>query len=104
MLTVYNCIFLHLLHPFLQCMNTLSFQMQLSMFLFLIMFHAKTEVCTFHIEARAYMYYTDVHLIESIENCGLCMRRYIACSSHANVMHRKLTNTCTLRYDASVFH
>ena len=47
------------------------------------------------------MYYTPVHLVESVENCGLYMRRYLACSSCANVMHQELTITRVLRYDAS---
>ena len=46
-------------------------------------------------------HYTPVHLVESVENCGLCMRRYLACSSCANVMHRELAITCALCYDAS---
>ena len=45
--------------------------------------------------------YTPVHLVESVENCVLCMRRYLACSSYANVMHRELAITRALRYDAS---
>ena len=45
--------------------------------------------------------YTPVHLVESVENCGLCMRRYLACSSYANVMHRELAITRALRYGAS---
>ena len=45
--------------------------------------------------------YTLVHLVESVENCGLCMRRYLACSSYANVIHRELAITRALHYDAS---
>ena len=45
--------------------------------------------------------YTPVHLVESVENCGLCMRQYLACSSYANIMHRELAITCALCYDAS---
>ena len=45
--------------------------------------------------------YTIVPFVESVENCGLCMRRYLACSSYANVMHRELAITRTLCYDAS---
>ena len=43
----------------------------------------------------------SVHLVESVENCGLSMRRYLACSSYANVMHRELAITRALRYDVS---
>ena len=46
--------------------------------------------------------YTPVHLIESVENCGLCMRRYLACSSYVNVMYQELAITHPLHYDASV--
>ena len=46
-------------------------------------------------------YYTPVHLVESVENCGLCMRRYLACSSYAKVMHQELAIMRALRYDAS---
>ena len=35
--------------------------------------------------------YTPVHLVESVKNCGLFMRRYLACSSYANVMHQELS-------------
>ena len=46
--------------------------------------------------------YTPVHLVESVENCELCMmRRYLACSSYTNVMHRELAIMHTLRYDTS---
>ena len=31
------------------------------------------------------------------------MRRYLACSSYANVMHRELAITHALRYDASAY-
>ena len=48
-----------------------------------------------------YSMYTPVHLVESVENCRLCMRRYLACSSYANVMHRELAITRVLRHDAS---
>ena len=41
---------------------------------------------------------TPVHLVESVENCGLCMRRYLACSSYANVIHRELAITRALGY------
>ena len=47
------------------------------------------------------LFYTPVHLVESVENCKLCMRQYLACSSYANVMHRELAITRALRYDAS---
>ena len=46
-------------------------------------------------------YNTPVHLVESVENCGLCMRRYLVCSSYANVMHQELAITRALRYDTS---
>ena len=45
--------------------------------------------------------YTPVHLIESVENCGLCMRRYLACSSYAFIMHRELAIKGALHYDTS---
>ena len=45
--------------------------------------------------------YTPVHLAESVENRGKCMRRYLACSSYAKVMHRELAIMRGLRYDAS---
>ena len=45
--------------------------------------------------------YTPVHLVESVENCGLCTRRYLARRSYANVMHRELAITRALRYDVS---
>ena len=45
--------------------------------------------------------YTPVHLVESVENCGLCIRRYLACRSYANVMHRELAITRALHFDAS---
>ena len=48
--------------------------------------------------------YTPVHLVESVENCGLCVRRCLACSSCANVMYRGLAITRVLRYDASARH
>ena len=48
-----------------------------------------------------FLRYTPVHLIESVVNCGLCMRWYLACSSYVNVMHRELAITRALRYDAS---
>ena len=47
------------------------------------------------------IYTPPVHLVESVENCGLCLRLYLACSSYANVMHRELAITSALRYDAS---
>ena len=37
--------------------------------------------------------HTPVHLVESVENCGLCTRGYLSCSSYANVMHRELAIT-----------
>ena len=46
-------------------------------------------------------HYTPVHLVESVENYGLCMRRYLACSSYASVMYREVAITRALRYDAS---
>ena len=48
------------------------------------------------------LWYTPVHLVESVENCGLCMRWYLVCSSYANVMHRELAIMRALRYDANV--
>ena len=38
--------------------------------------------------------YTPVHLVESVENCGLCMGWHLACSSYANVIGLR---TCNLR-------
>ena len=48
--------------------------------------------------------HTPVHLIESVENCGLCMRRCLAFSSYAQVMHCALGIMRALDYDASVKH
>ena len=49
-------------------------------------------------------FYTPVHLVESVENCGLCVRRRLACSSYANVMHCGLAILRALRYDTSARH
>ena len=48
--------------------------------------------------------YTSFHLVESVENCGLCMRQCLAFSSYAQVMHCALAITRALDYDASVKH
>ena len=49
----------------------------------------------------AHACYAPVYLVKSVENFGMCMRRYLACSSYANVMHQELAITRTLHYDAS---
>ena len=54
-----------------------------------------------HLTSLGEVDYNPVHLVESVENCGLCMRRYLACKSYTNVMHRELAITRVLRYDAS---
>ena len=46
--------------------------------------------------------YTPVLLVESVENCGLCMRQCLASSSYAHVMHCALAITRAVGYDASV--
>ena len=48
--------------------------------------------------------YTPVHLVESVENCGLCMRHFLASSSYAHVMHCALAITRVIGYDASIKH
>ena len=49
-------------------------------------------------------YYTPVHLVESVENCGLCMRQCLASSSYAHVMHCALAIRHEIGKDASVKH
>ena len=48
--------------------------------------------------------YTPVHLIESVENWGLCMRQCLASSSYVHVMHFVLAITRAIGQDASVKH
>ena len=48
--------------------------------------------------------YTSVHLVKSVENCALCIRGCLACSSYMNVMHYALVITRTLCYGASPKH
>ena len=55
----------------------------------------------YYVIASGIAHYTPVHLVESVENCGLCMRWYLACSSYAKVMHQELAIMRALRYDAS---
>ena len=48
--------------------------------------------------------YTPFHLVESVENCWLCMRQCLAFSSYTQVMHCALAITLAVEYDASVKH
>ena len=49
-------------------------------------------------------YCTPVHLVESVENCGLQKRWCIACSSYMNVTHCALGVTRTVCHDARAKH
>ena len=50
--------------------------------------------------------YTPVHwhFVESVENCGLCLRQCLASSNYAHVMHCALATTRANGCDASVKH
>ena len=63
--------------------------------------HVVSESPTPQFKSHSWWFYTPVHLVESVENCGMCMRWYLACSSYANVMHWELAITRALCYDAS---
>ena len=48
--------------------------------------------------------YTPVHLVESVENYALCMRRCLLCSSNVSIRHSALAFTRANRTDASAKH
>ena len=52
----------------------------------------------------AFDLYTPVHLVESVENCGLCMRWCFECSSYTNVTLCALALTRAICCDASAKH
>ena len=48
--------------------------------------------------------YTPVHLIESVENCWLCMRQCLKSSTYSHVIHCALAITQAIGNNASVKH
>ena len=48
-------------------------------------------VCSLY---KIYANYAPVHHVESVENCGLCMRWCFACSSYTNIMDFALVIKC----------
>ena len=58
---------------------------------------------TVHSRVKIWIY-TPVHLIESVENYSLCMRRCLLCSSIMSVTHSALAFMHANRTDASAKH
>ena len=58
--------------------------------------HAKWLGTYEHSKTSCHRYYTPVHLIKSVRNCQLCMRRCLAFSSYSHVMHCPLVITRVL--------